>query len=119
MVKILLGRGEVNPNKKDSDGDTPLSCAVRRGHERVVEILLRRDEVIPNKPDNGGQTPRMNAASQGYQRMIELLDTREAATLSRGGNTPRRLSPFLPFRIAFLTEAVLEHQPLAERSPVL
>src|SRR5205807_3311237 len=43
VVKILLGRDDVNPNTPDKYGQTPLSCAVWSGHEGVVKILLGRD----------------------------------------------------------------------------
>lgn len=32
VVKILLGRGDVNPNKSDNGGKTPLGCAAQNGH---------------------------------------------------------------------------------------
>jgi len=40
MVKILLGRKEVNSNKPDNQGQTPLSHAASGGHYGVVKILL-------------------------------------------------------------------------------
>jgi len=42
VVKTLLGRGDVNPNKPDMFGQTPLFCATSRGHARVVALLLSR-----------------------------------------------------------------------------
>ena len=39
-MKILLGRGDVNPDKPDMDGLTPLSCVAAYGHEGVVRIQL-------------------------------------------------------------------------------
>ncbi|RPA97765.1 ankyrin [Choiromyces venosus 120613-1] len=38
MMKLLLARGDVNPNRPDSD--TPLLRAAWRGHEGVVKLLL-------------------------------------------------------------------------------
>jgi len=40
VVKILLGREEVNPDKPDNSGRTPLTHAASSGHEGVVKILL-------------------------------------------------------------------------------
>ena len=57
MVKILLGRDEVNPDKPDHYGRTPLCCAALNGHEGVVKMLLERDGVNPDKLDNGDQIP--------------------------------------------------------------
>ena len=45
VVKILLGREEVNPNRPDNNGQTPLSYAAENGHERVVELLQSRKVV--------------------------------------------------------------------------
>ena len=47
VVKILLGREEVNPDRSDNDGLTPLSRAALNGHEEVMEILLGRGGSIP------------------------------------------------------------------------
>lgn len=38
-MKILLGQEEVNPNKPDNDGQTPLMFAAKYDHERVVALL--------------------------------------------------------------------------------
>jgi len=47
MVKILLRREEVNLDKPDNFGRTPLSYATWDGHAGVVKILLGRQEVNP------------------------------------------------------------------------
>ena len=47
-MKILLGREEVNPDKPDMRGLTPLSHAARRGHERMVALLESRKAVTPS-----------------------------------------------------------------------
>jgi len=64
VVKLLLEREEVNPDRpsrrgqlppKDSQGSrTPLSYAAEGGYEGVVKLLLEREEVNPDKPDNDG-----------------------------------------------------------------
>jgi len=68
-----LGGQEVNPDKPDDDGRTPLSVATWNGHEGVVKILLGREEVNPDKPDNDGQTPLPHAARRGHERVVALL----------------------------------------------
>ena len=40
VVKILLGREEVNPDNLDIFGDTPLMHTARECHRRVVELLV-------------------------------------------------------------------------------
>jgi len=47
VVKILLGRDDVNPNKPDKRRQIPLLCAALRGHEGVVKILIEGDDVHP------------------------------------------------------------------------
>jgi len=51
---MLLGREEVNPDKPDNDGQTPLLHAAKQGYEEVVKIIPRREEVNPNTPDYYG-----------------------------------------------------------------
>ena len=54
IVKILLYRDDIDPNKLGEEGRTPLFLAACNGHEGVVKILLGRDDVDPNKPDRCG-----------------------------------------------------------------
>jgi len=54
---MLLKRADVNPERPDNRGRTPLSYAAQRGSAKVVEILLGREEVNPEQPDNEGRTP--------------------------------------------------------------
>jgi len=56
---MLLKRDDVNPDKPDNCGRTPLSLAAtplsfaaRDGHEKVVKMLLERDDPSPDKPDS-------------------------------------------------------------------
>jgi len=77
VVGVLLGRGEVNPEKPDNDGRTPLSYAAWYGHGGLVEILLRREEVNADKPDIYGQTPLSYAAWDGNEGVVKILLGRE------------------------------------------
>ena len=43
---LLVGRDDVKADLKDDSGRTPLSWAVRNGHEAVVMLLLGRDDNI-------------------------------------------------------------------------
>jgi len=73
VVKILLGRGDVNPDKPDEYGQTPLGFAAENGHEGVVEILLGRGDVNPDKPDEDGQTPLSYGAENGHEEVVKIL----------------------------------------------
>jgi len=73
VVKILLGRGDINPDIPNNDGDTPLYCAAINKHEGVVKILLGRDDVNPDKPDNNGRTPLCWAGIDGQEGVVKIL----------------------------------------------
>ena len=62
MIKILLGRDEVTPDKPDKSGFTPLESAAQMGHYGVVKTLLERNDVNTNKPTSYGETPLTLAA---------------------------------------------------------
>ena len=79
-MKILLGRGDVNPNKPDSQGQTPLQCATQNGHEGVVKILLGRGNVNPNEPDKRGRKALWCATKRVLVRAIARLQPPEYTT---------------------------------------
>jgi len=84
-VKLLLERGEVNPDKPEQRGRTPLSHAAGRGYEAVVKLLLEREEVNLDEPDKcseslsrygdtvGGRTPLSYAAGRGHEGVVKTL----------------------------------------------
>jgi len=71
-VKLLLWRG-ADAYSKDSDGRTPLSYAVDRGHEEVVKLLLDTGMVDADSMDDFGRTALSFAAENGEKRVVELL----------------------------------------------
>ena len=73
VVKMLLRRGEINPDKPDNDGRTPLWGAALSRHEQVVKILLARDDVNPNIPDSRGQTPLLGAVLSGHETVVKIV----------------------------------------------
>ena len=89
VVKILLGREEVNPDTEDKFGVTPLLYAARRGHEGIVKILLGRDEVNPDKPGNDGQKPLSDAARGGHEGIVKMLLEREEISPDEPDNDGR------------------------------
>ena len=48
---MLLEREEVNPDRVDSYGQTPISWATEKGHEGIVKMLSARVEVNPDQAD--------------------------------------------------------------------
>jgi len=73
VVKILLGRDEINPDQRGMYSRTPLWCAAFYGHEGVVEMLLGREDVIPDTPDGSNRTPLSCAAENGHGEVVKLL----------------------------------------------
>ena len=57
---MLLDKEGVDPNVKDTGGQTPLSWAAGNGHEAVVKVLLDREGINPNSKDTewGGRRCR-------------------------------------------------------------
>jgi len=95
VVKILLGREEVDPDKLDLDGHTPLSLAAWDGHEGVVRVLLEREGVNPDKPNKNGQSPLSYAACYGHEGVVKILLAREEVDPDRPdthGQTPLSLA---------------------------
>jgi len=75
IVKLLLGREDVNPNTPDTKyGQTPLLSAAGKGYEGIVKLLLGREDVNPNTPDTKhGQTPLVWTAGNGHEGIVKLL----------------------------------------------
>ena len=73
VVKILLERDDVNPEKLGEYEKTPLCYAAENGHEGLVKILLGRDDVNPEKSDKGWQTPLLCAAQNGHEGVVKIL----------------------------------------------
>ena len=57
-MKLLLERGDVNPNTPNHRGRTPVSWATENGHDAVVKLLLEREDINLNMPDDDcGRAP--------------------------------------------------------------
>jgi hypothetical protein len=71
---IALLQSECNPDLKDDNGKTPLSCAAERGHEAVVRLLLDTGKAdIDSKDKDYGRTPLSWAAEGGHEAVVRLL----------------------------------------------
>ena len=73
VVKLLLGRDDIDPDKPGEDGETPLFRAAYVGYEGIVKMLLGRDDINPHKPDNWGQTPLSCAVENRQMGVVEIL----------------------------------------------
>ena len=91
VVRILLGRSDVNPDRADKRGRTPLSWAAEYGYEESVRMLLERDDVNPHSVDKSGRTPLSWAAENGHEEIVRMLSQRNNPHLNTGdgsGQTP-------------------------------
>ena len=61
-----------NMNKRDSDGNTALAWAARRGHEAVVRLLLEKGADIKAKDDDR-RAVLSAAAERGHEAVVRLL----------------------------------------------
>ena len=77
MVKMLLGREEVDPDEPNNYGQTPLFYAAEMGNEEVVKLLLGREEVNPDCADNDGRAPLSYAAQKIRGGAVKMLLGRE------------------------------------------
>ena len=95
VVKIPLKRDNVDPDKLDMHGQTPLSLAARYGygewwtyfsngttstlyrHGEVVKILLKQDDIDLDKQDEYRQIPLSYAAEGGPQEVVKILLERD------------------------------------------
>ena len=85
VVRVLLERKNVDPNRPDIYDRTPLGWAAIEGHEGVVKILLERESVDPNRPDMDGEGPLGGAALYGHEGVVKLLLDRGDVDRNRPG----------------------------------
>ena len=93
VVRWLLTRDEVIPDRPSKDGRTPLYSASNNGHEGVVKLLLARNDVDPEKPDDKGETSLWAASWNGHEGVVKLLLARNDVCPdkpSEDGRTPLR-----------------------------
>ena len=95
VVKLLLSRSDVNPDKPDENGRTPLWWASDSGRGAVAELLLAKNNVSPDRSDNYGQAPLLRACFCGSEEVVRLLLERHDVNPSKPdyrGQTPLSLA---------------------------
>ena len=91
VARLLLERSDVNPDRADNTGRTPLSWAASYGRGEMVKMLLERSDVTPDTPDEKGRTPFWWAVRYGNLEVMETLlesDNVDPDAADNSGQTP-------------------------------
>jgi len=89
VVKVLLSRGDINPNLVGDFGRAPISWAAKRGHEAMAKLLLAHRDVDPDVPDYFGRRPISWAAEHGHEAVVRLLLGRDDVDPNKPDNSGR------------------------------
>jgi ankyrin repeat protein len=91
-LKKLLSESMVDPNYRDSDGDTLLMIACAHNQHLCVEQLLKNRQVDHNLPDNDGFTPLVVAAYHGHYKTVLrfILSERKLKDVEKARNEAAR-----------------------------
>ena len=120
----MIERDDVVIDSKDRSGKTPLSIAVRQGHEAVVRLLIEQGIDVDSRDDKG-QTPLSSAAKYGHEATARLLVELGAKIDSRDmeGKTPlsgaAERGKEVPVRLLVELGAEIESRDNKERTPLL
>ena len=89
VVKLLLTRGDVNPDRPDNCGRTALWWASYFGNQGALRLLLARDDVNPDKSDNCGRTALWWASCFQNEGVLRLLLARDGVNPDKSDNYGR------------------------------
>ena len=73
IMKLLLGRADIDVNLRDSIGYTPLNRAVKYNHTSIVELLLNCVDIDVNLGEECGDTPLHTAVNHNHTSIVKLL----------------------------------------------
>ncbi len=71
VIALLVKQG-ADINRPDTNGDTPLHLAVKKGYRVLVKLLITHGAEI-NSLDAGGHTPLWHALAQGNDDISRML----------------------------------------------
>ena len=86
VVEELLRRKDIDVNKTDNEGRTPLWIASESNKLGVVEELLRRKDIDVNKTDNEGRTPLWIASENGRCKVVQKILLDDHVNINRADN---------------------------------
>jgi hypothetical protein len=70
--QLLIDRGDVEVNARDSHGNTALFWATANGHAEIVKLLLLAGST-PDQENNQGLKPLHQAARNNHGKIVSLL----------------------------------------------
>jgi hypothetical protein len=91
LLTDKYGDSNIGADWKDNSDQTPLTWAVKGGHEAVVRLLVDRDDVKADSKDGNGRTPLWWAVWESHEAVVRLLverDDVEADSKDIYGRTP-------------------------------
>ena len=71
-MQPLLSAPDIEVNRANNDGMTPLHIASAMGHEKVVLALLNVKDTEVNSEDNHGTTPLQWASNYGKLKVVQV-----------------------------------------------
>jgi len=77
IVKLLMGRDDLNINTLDNEGKTAFHWACICGHVEIVKLLMDRDDVKMSQVDRGDATAFQYACKGGNIEIVKLLMGRD------------------------------------------
>ena len=86
VVKLLLARDDIDVNKADNDGQTPLYAACRNGNVKVINALLTRKEIQINQAKDNGATPLIISCWNDRVKIVNLLLARKEIHINQAMN---------------------------------
>lgn len=73
LTRLLLKVEGVDKNRKDKDGQTPLSYAAENGHETLVRILCEKGVEMDSQDTRCGRSALSWAAVHGHEEVVKIL----------------------------------------------
>lgn len=72
LIAFLCHSGKIEFETEDTDGYTPLTWAVKHGHEALIKLFLENGAQIDGK-HRDGRTPLIYAVRHGKEVVVKLL----------------------------------------------